>query len=211
MCSALTSCRYGTGAVDRPGDPGPRLPDAVLAARTPAYVYDLAEVRRNAAALTAALPAGSLVCYSLKANPHPLIQDTLRRAGCWAEVCSRGELEAALGAGFDPAHVLYTGPGRSDVDVEHAVRLGVREFSIDSPLGIVQLDRAARAAGTVVRCLLRVNDDQPVRGQGLAMTGVPSQFGADTGWVLSDPGRFTGTPHAGVVGLHQPQRRAGHP
>lgn len=178
------------------------FPPSVLDTATPAYVYDLAEVRRNADRLAAALPVGATICYSLKANPHPLVQDALRRCGSWAEVCSRGELDAALEAGFAPARVLYTGPGKRDVDVEHALSHGVREFSVDSPHGLAQLDRLAATAGTTVRCLLRINGDTPARGQGLTMTGVPSQFGADAGWVLARPERFTGTPHARVVGLH---------
>ncbi len=186
----------GAGALLR------RLPQAVLRGATPAYVYDLAELRRNAAALLAALPAGALVYYSLKANPHPLLQAALRQAGVLAEVCSPGELEACLAAGFAPAQVLYTGPGKRDEEVEQAVRLGVREFSTDSPVGLAQLDATAAAAGTTLRCLLRVNGEQPARGQGLAMTGVASQFGADTGWVLAEPRRFAGTPRARVVGLH---------
>jgi diaminopimelate decarboxylase len=180
----------------------PALPDVMLRAPTPAYVYDLAEVRRNARALTAALPDGARICYSLKANPHPLLQTALRAEGAWAEVCSRGELESALGAGFDPAQVLYTGPGKRNADVRHALRRSVREFSVDSPHGLAQLDRLAAEADTSVRCLLRINDEQPARGQGLAMTGVPSQFGADTGWVLAAPEQFAGTPRARVTGLH---------
>jgi diaminopimelate decarboxylase len=169
---------------------------------TPAYVYDLAELRRNAAALLGALPAGSLLYSSLKANAHPVLQDTLRRAGARAEVCSPGEVDSALAAGFDPARILYTGPGRRDTDVAHALAAGVREFSVDSPVGLAQLDRLAAAQHVQVRCLLRVNDDEPARGQGLAMTGVTSQFGADTGWILAQPARFTGTANARVTGLH---------
>ncbi|GAB3836114.1 type III PLP-dependent enzyme [Dactylosporangium cerinum] len=202
----MSSATIGTGSTTRPAGPDgqwlARLPEAVLAGVTPAYVYDLAEVRRNAAALRSALPAGSLTYYSLKANPHPVLQDCLRREGARAEVCSPGELDVALAAGFDPGQVLYTGPGKRDVDVDHALRRGVREFSVDSPVGIDQVSRLAAAAGAPVRLLLRVNDDQPARGQGLAMTGVPSQFGADTRWVLAEPHRFAGTPDARVIGLH---------
>src|SRR3954454_9337609 len=183
-------------------DASRRLPDAVLRAPTPAYVYDLAEVRRNARSLAAALPDGALICYSLKANPHPLLQSELCVEGAWAEVCSRGELDAALAAGFDPAQLLYTGPGKRDADLRHALGRGVQEFSVDSPYALAQLDRLSADAGVSVRCLLRINDDRPARGQGLTMTGVPSQFGADTGWVLAAPERFTGTPRAPVSGLH---------
>lgn len=179
------------------------LDPAVLAdIPTPAYVYDLAEVRRNHSALRAALPDGSGLYYSLKANAHPALLRTLRAEGAAPEVCSSGELDAALAAGWPAAEVLYTGPGKRDAEVDAAVRAGVRHFSVDSPHAIEQLDRIAAGHGVRAEYLLRINDDQPVPGQGLAMTGVASQFGADTRWVLAEPARFAGRPHAELTGLH---------
>lgn len=169
---------------------------------TPAYVYDLAEVRRNHRRLRAALPGGTTLYYSLKANAHPDILRTLRHEGTRPEVCSGGELRAALDAGWAPEDVLYTGPAKRTDELREALGSGVRLFSVDSPYAIGQLGAAAAASGARAQCVLRVNDDQPVRGQGLTMTGVASQFGADTRWVLAEPKSFAGVPHAEVVGLH---------
>jgi diaminopimelate decarboxylase len=156
----------------------------------PAYVYDLGEVRRAHGLLRGALPRPSRLYYSLKANPHPALVRTLNELGCDAEVCSPGELAAALEAGVLPDRILYTGPGKRDPEVAGAVRAGVRWFSVDSPVGIDQVDRAASAAGRDAHCLLRVNDRTRVPGQGLAMTGGPSQFGADADWVAAKPAAF---------------------
>jgi diaminopimelate decarboxylase len=169
---------------------------------TPAYVYDLDELRRSHLRLRAVLPAPAEIFYSFKANPHPVLVATLRQAGCRAEVCSPGELATALRAGFDPADLLYTGPGKRDRDVAEAVKAGVCWFSVDSPHGLDQIDRVAGDLGVTVRCLIRVNDTTPVPGQGLTMTGVASQFGADADWILAQPQRFTSRSHARVAGLH---------
>lgn len=160
---------------------------------TPAYVYDLDEVRRNAAALRVALPEPTRIYYSLKANPHPAIVGALHAAGCHAEVCSPGELDTALAAGFAADDILYTGPGKRDQDVAAAVKSGVRLFSVDSPQGI----RQVRSISPDARSILRINDTAPVPGQGLTMTGVASQFGADTEHVLARPELF-----AGPAGFH---------
>ncbi|MFC8008534.1 type III PLP-dependent enzyme [Streptomyces olivaceus] len=165
---------------------------------TPAYVYDLAEIRRSHALLAAALPTPSVVHYSLKANPHPDVLTALRGLGVRAEVCSTGELDAALATGWAPDEIIYGGPGKRDAEVAQALASGVREFSVDSPAAIDQLDRT----GTGTRCLLRVNDDQPVPGHGLVMTGVTSQFGADLGWIEAQPDLFASREHARVTGLH---------
>ncbi|MEV3970176.1 alanine racemase [Streptomyces sp. NPDC050698] len=183
--------------------PAPVSPAQVLtAAPTPAYIYDLAAVRRNHAMLRGALPQESGLYYSLKANPHPLLLAELRRCGARAEVCSTGELRAAIEAGWPAADILYTGPGKRDAELAEALDRGVLLFSVDTPHALDQLDRLARERAVTARALLRVNDDQPVPGQGLAMTGVPSQFGADTSWILDEPERFARRSHTDVAGLH---------
>jgi diaminopimelate decarboxylase len=176
-------------------EPAARGLDGVEA---PAYVYDLDEVRRAHGLLRRALPRPSRLYYSLKANPHPAIVRTLAGLGCAAEVSSPGELAAAVEAGVAPGLVLYTGPGKRDAEVTEALAAGVRWFSADSPAGLDQVRRAAASAGVAAHCLLRVNDREPVPGQGLAMTGVASQFGADADWVEAEPAAF----RDGLAGLH---------
>lgn len=168
---------------------------AELAIETPAYVYDLDEVRRAGRLLRESLPQPSRLLYSLKANPHPAVVRALHQLGCAAEVCSPGELGTALEAGVPPDQVLYTGPGKRDADVAAAVRAGVSWFSVDSRAGLHQVAQAADAQP--VRCLLRVNDQAPVPGQGLAMTGVASQFGLDASLVAKEPGAFRA-----IAGFH---------
>ncbi|MER6472403.1 type III PLP-dependent enzyme [Streptomyces collinus] len=206
MSDTTTVTRASTARPDAGAVPAP-LPAAVRAAldagaETPCYVYDLARVRENAARLRGALPEPGDLYYSLKANSHPGVLHTLRQAGTLPEVCSPGELDAALAAGWDAAQVLYTGPGKRDQDIDRALQKGVREFCADSPTGLDQLDRLAGRAGVRIRTLLRVNDDRPAVGQGLAMTGVASQFGADTRWITDEPERFGDRPHVDVTGLH---------
>jgi diaminopimelate decarboxylase len=169
---------------------------------TPAYVYDLAALRANVARLRAALPEPARLYYSLKANPHPVLLAALRDAGLLPEVCSPGELAAALAAGWAPETLFYSGPGKRDREVSDALQAGVRFFCADSPAALDQLSALASAAHVDVRCLVRINDAQPVAGQGLAMTGVASQFGADLDWVLAEPHRFADRAHLRVTGLH---------
>ena len=99
---------------------------------TPAYHYDLAEIRRSAHELQRALPDYAGVFYSLKANPHPDVVAELRRAGCRAEVCSTGELTAALTARHEPSTILYGGPGKTPGEIADALDRGVRHFSVES-------------------------------------------------------------------------------
>jgi diaminopimelate decarboxylase len=164
---------------------------------TPAYVYDLEEIRRAHADLRRGLPDEAVLYYSLKANPHPVVVAELLELGCRAEVSSPGEIRAALAAGADPADLLLTGPGKTEELVALALDLGLTRFSVDSPRDLARVESLAADRDLAVDTLLRVNADEPVPGAGLAMTGVSSQFGADASWVAREPGRFRG-----VTGLH---------
>ena len=169
---------------------------------TPAYVYDLGQVRAAHERLTAALPAPTTLYYSLKANPHPTVLRQLARLGCRAEVSSPGELRLALNAGFRADTVLYTGPGKRDVDLHTAVTAGVRWFSVDSAAALDQLEGFARARDEQLSALLRVNPPQRPQGAGLAMTGGVSQFGVEPAQVRARPAAFADRPHVPLAGLH---------
>jgi diaminopimelate decarboxylase len=123
---------------------------------TPLYFYNLADVRARTADLIAGLPAGARVLYSLKANPLLPIVSQLRAAGCGAEVSSPGELDVAGAAGFDATTVLYTGPGKTVHDIEHAVTRGVSRFSCESATELQRLSDVAAQHQRQLSILLRL-------------------------------------------------------
>ncbi len=168
----------------------------------PVYVYDLDRVTAAAEDLRAALPAPSLVYYSLKANPHEDVVRALRTAGCRAEISSAGELACALGAGFRGAECLYTGPGKTDGEIAHALRHGVLDFSVESAHELRRIDRIAAVEGRRAGVLLRVNGERAAPAGGMHMTGSPSQFGIDLellGPALAVAARC---PRIDLTGLH---------
>ncbi len=175
----------------------------------PFYVYSLDEVRAAYRQLRAVLPEPSRILYSLKANPHPDLVRALIEEGAGVEICSTGELDATHEADVPPDLVLYTGPGKRDAEVEAAIAGGVTRFSVDSLAGLRQIDVVARCHGVRAECLVRLNDSVSAPGQGLAMTGRASQFGADIAVLQAQSVEFqpycTGGQSrsgASIVGLH---------
>jgi len=151
---------------------------------TPLYLYDLDQVGKRALALKVALPAGSNLYYSLKANPHPAIVRRLREEGVAAEVASIGELHAALKAGHVADQIVYGGPGKRKVDVLAALSLGVRRFCCESLTDARRLSDCAKEVDANLDCLLRVNPIAAPDAR-LAMSGVETQFGMDEAVALS--------------------------
>lgn len=135
------------------------LDPADLAARfgTPAYVYDLDVVTRQVDALRAALPARFDLAYAVKANPNLAVLRHLAGLGLGADVASGGELRHALRAGFDPGHVVMTGPGKRDEELAAAVGADIRVVTVESVGELRRLASIAARAGRVQPVLLRAN------------------------------------------------------
>ena len=138
------------------------IPDRVAAALAAlprpvcAYVYDRAVLRERAAAVRAALPAGSLLLYAVKANGHPGVVATLSSTVDGLEVASGGELALALAAGA--ATVAFGGPAKTPAELAAAVAAGAScrvLVNAESPLELRRLSTVD--ASHPVTVLLRVN------------------------------------------------------
>ncbi|GGS59461.1 diaminopimelate decarboxylase [Planobispora rosea] len=178
-----------------------------LAARygTPLYVYDLDEISAARRDLFDALPEPFALYYAIKANAHPDVVRAMREGegrACRAEISSTGELAAALAAGFSGADCLYTGPGKTEGEVEEALAKGVRRFSAESAGDFRRIAATAERLGLVAECLLRVNSASASATTSIRMTGRPSQFGFDAERLVEEAAQLTGTPGARIVGLH---------
>jgi diaminopimelate decarboxylase len=128
---------------------------------TPAYVYDLDAMEASARALSAGFgDARHIIAYAVKANTAGPILRALQSAGCGAEVVSGGELAAALGVGFDPDTILYSGVAKLDHEIDHALGVGAQgilSIQVESVEEIARVAARARALGRRGRISLRVN------------------------------------------------------
>lgn len=84
---------------------------------TPTFVVRPKRAAENLALLRTAAPEID-VYYAVKANRHPLLLKTLQNAGIdGMDVCSPNEVRLALGAGFAPERLSYTGTSVSNADL----------------------------------------------------------------------------------------------
>jgi diaminopimelate decarboxylase len=99
---------------------------------SPLYIYDAEVIRARASRLRAALPAGVEIAFATKANPSPGVLRVIASAGLGADVASAGELRAVLRAGVPPARIVFTGPGKTDAELEAALAAGVGGLTLES-------------------------------------------------------------------------------
>ncbi|MCA9195316.1 MAG: type III PLP-dependent enzyme [Planctomycetales bacterium] len=84
-------------------------------------------------AMKEAMPGVDLF-YAAKSNPDHHILSTLCGEGAFVDICSHGELRAALDAGFTPDRMLHTHPCKTEDNLLPCYEAGVRWFVFDNQL-----------------------------------------------------------------------------
>lgn len=178
--------------------------DAEVLARefgTPLYVYDLSAMEARVADLCSVLPPTFELAFAAKANPSLAILGLMGGLGLGLDVASGGELKAAERAAVDPGRVVFTGPGKSDAELELAAEGGLRAVTVESAAELERLERAAESRGRVVPILLRAAVDgtaesRPILGAGWR------KFGIDPAELPGVARRAAQSPWLDLLGLH---------
>lgn len=169
--------------------------DAIATAvGTPAFVYNAAVIRDRFQRLDRAF--GELphrVCYAVKANGNLAVLRLLADLGAGADIVSGGELLRALAAGFDPAHVVFSGVGKTDQELQAAISAGVGHINVESVAELGRLAVLADAQGAVVSVGIRINPDVTAdthpyisTGKGGLKFGVPADQMAEAYRILDE-------------------------
>ncbi|MEU9144156.1 diaminopimelate decarboxylase [Streptomyces sp. NPDC048349] len=170
---------------------------------TPVYLLDEGEVRERARTYRDAFP-GTEVLYAAKAFLCRAMVRWVREEGLGLDVCSAGELELAVTAGFPPERIVLHGNAKSPRDLAAALRLGVGRIVIDGPSEIARI-AAAVGPGSRQKVMVRVVPGVCAGGHDKIRTGTDDQkFGLS----LTDGGaqhaiaRVLGQPRLELTGLH---------
>ena len=144
------------------------------------YLYDTAPMRAKLAQLADIMPAGVEVFYAMKANPHPSFLAAAHEGGARGiEIASLGEAEKAVAAGFSPAQLIYTGPGKSEEELCWAVAHGIRTVHIESLTEAHRLQAICKQMGKTQDVLLRINADFDIHEAQTTFSGGSKKFGVD--------------------------------
>ncbi|MBS0264832.1 MAG: type III PLP-dependent enzyme [Planctomycetes bacterium] len=117
---------------------------------SPLLVASRSVLLRNYEAMRAALPNVELF-YAAKANPADAILRPLCEAGSSVDVCSWGEMQAALQAGFSPDNMIHTHPCKTVQNLTNCYNAGLRWFVFDNENEIPKLAQYAPDAKLILR------------------------------------------------------------
>jgi len=133
------------------------LADAV---GTPFYCYSTATLERHYRVFSEAFAGEkAVICYAMKANSNQSVLRTLAKLGAGADVVSGGELKRALAAGIPPQKILFSGIGKTEVELRAALAADILCINVESEPELELLSRLAVESGKTARISVRVNPD----------------------------------------------------
>jgi len=146
---------------------------------TPLFLYDAAAMRCAVTSLRNALPPDAILFYAVKANPVPGVIGVFAGMGLGAEVASAAELDLALACGIPPEKIVFSGPAKTEAELEPAVMAGIYAVQAESWDELQLLQSICRSRELHARVALRVNLGPNARGERRSGWGGVSPFGMD--------------------------------
>lgn len=169
------------------------------------YIYDLSEITSKIEEIDRNKYGNVSLYYAMKANPNmEVLTHIINHSGiAGVEIASTGELEKAKKAGLDTSKVLFTGPGKTELELEESIKSGIRFINVESVIEAIRINKIADKLGVEkVNVLLRVNIDYFLDGASEYMAGMSTKMGIDQSRFYEDYADIKSLEHINVCGFH---------
>lgn len=148
---------------------------------TPFYLYSyntvLSHYRKIKEAFSQVDP---LICFSMKSNSNLNICKALLNEGAGLDIVSGGELYKALKIGCPAKKIVYASVGKTEAEIEQAIKKGILLFNVESLPELIMIDSVARALDKKATVALRINPDVKPETHDYITTGTKEKkFGID--------------------------------
>jgi len=146
---------------------------------TPLYVYSQRSLTRHFTELDRAMsPVEHLICFAMKSNSNLSVLRTLANLGSGFDIVSSGELQRVIAAGGDPRKCIFAGVGKTEAEIEFALRRGIYSFNAESEPELQRINRVAARLKKVAPVAVRVNPNVDAKTHAKITTGTyENKFG----------------------------------
>ncbi len=157
------------------------IADIIREHPTPFYLYSYETLMDHFRKIRKAFrEVDPLICFSMKANSNLNICRALVNEGAGLDIVSGGELFKALKAKCPPERIVYASVGKTEKEIEFAIRRNIFFFNVESVPELVMIDSVAKRLGKKPRVALRLNPDVKADTHDHMTTGTKEKkFGID--------------------------------
>lgn len=121
------------------------------------------------------------VHYAIKANFNSQILSTVQQSGMGADCVSGGEIKWALEAGFERSKIVFAGVGKTDEEIELAIKEEIGIIHCEGLQEIFAVDEIAKNNNKIVTVALRLNPNVNAQTHAKITTGLSeNKFGFST-------------------------------
>lgn len=158
-----------------------KVEDLVKRFGTPLYIYSYHTLIGHFIKLQQAFRSlNPLICYSVKANSNLALLKALVDKGAGLDIVSGGELHRALKVDCPPERIVYASVGKTDSEIEEAIRRGIFFFNVESLPELENINRICKRFRKTIQVALRINPDIEPKTHKYITTGkLTNKFGID--------------------------------
>ena len=148
---------------------------------TPIYCYSYRQLKKNIADFKKNFNSFSpLICFAIKSNTNVNLIREIRKLGLGADVVSMGELMMALKAGINPKKIVFSGVGKTSVEINYAIEKKILLINAESKSEIIEIEKIARLKNKIINIGIRLNPNTDAKTLKQISTGKKeNKFGVD--------------------------------
>ena len=148
---------------------------------TPIYCYSYERLKENIIHFKKSFNSFSpLVCFAIKSNTNVNLIKEIRKFGLGADVVSMGELMIALKAGINPKKIVFSGVGKTSIEINYAIDKNILLINAESESEIHEIEKIARFKNKIVNIGIRLNPNTDAKTLKQISTGKKeNKFGVD--------------------------------
>ena len=149
-----------------------KLQDIARKFGTPAYCYSYKQLKENITTFKKNFKSFSpLICFAIKSNTNVDLIREIGKFGLGADVVSIGELMAALKAGIDPKKIVFSGVGKTAVEINYAIDSKILLINAESKGEIIEIEKIAKSKKRCVNIGIRLNPNTDAKTLSQISTG----------------------------------------
>ena len=158
-----------------------RVQDIVKKFGTPIYCYSYKQLKENINNFKKNFSSFSpLICFAIKANTNVNLIKEIKKLGLGADVVSIGELMMALKAGVEPKKIVFSGVGKTSIEISYAVDKEILLINAESKSEIIAIEKIAKSKKRIVNIGIRLNPNTDAKTLKQISTGKKeNKFGVD--------------------------------